>query len=98
MPVPLPVSDLDVRHLGSVPYAEAVTLMRGLVRQRQLGEIGDTLLLLEHPPVITFGSRGTHEHVLDAGGIDRLLDSRQHFVRPGCLAGSAHLDADPRAI
>ncbi|HEY2806304.1 MAG TPA: lipoyl(octanoyl) transferase LipB [Gemmatimonadales bacterium] len=49
---------LDVRTLGLVPYAEALDLQRALAEERIAGHIPDTLLLLEHPPVITLG-RGT---------------------------------------
>lgn len=49
---------LDVRHLGRVPYAEALELQRRLAEDRIAGRIPDTLLLLEHPPVVTLG-RGT---------------------------------------
>ena len=51
---------LDVRHLGLVPYAEALELQRSLADDRIAGRIPDTLLLLEHPPVITLG-RGTKD-------------------------------------
>ena len=44
--------------LGRVDYREAWELQRELARQRALGEISDTLLLLEHPPVYTTGRRG----------------------------------------
>lgn len=44
--------------LGRVEYREAWELQRELARQRALGEIPDTLLLLEHPPVYTTGRRG----------------------------------------
>jgi lipoyl(octanoyl) transferase len=46
---------LDVRHLGVVPYGEALELQRSLAEDRIAGRIPDTLLLLEHPPVITLG-------------------------------------------
>jgi lipoyl(octanoyl) transferase len=49
------IRELAVRRLGVVPYAEALTLQRQLVDERRTGEIPDTLLLLEHPPVITLG-------------------------------------------
>ena len=49
---------LDVRDLGVVPYGEALALQRSLADERIRGAIPDTLLLLEHPPVITLG-RGT---------------------------------------
>jgi len=46
---------LQVRRLGRVPYAEGVALQQRLVEERRRGEIPDTLLLLEHPHVITLG-------------------------------------------
>lgn len=46
---------LEVRDLGVVPYGEALELQRGLAADRIAGHIPDTLLLLEHPPVITLG-------------------------------------------
>jgi lipoyl(octanoyl) transferase len=50
--------------LGRVRYGEALALQERLVEARIRGEIGDTLLLLEHEPVITLG-RGAHaENVL----------------------------------
>jgi lipoyl(octanoyl) transferase len=54
-PEPRPAA--DVRRLGLVAYDEALELQRSLVEERRAGRIGDTLLLLEHPPVITLGSR-----------------------------------------
>lgn len=47
--------ELAVRRLGLVSYGEALTLQQRLVDQRRAGDIADTLLLLEHPPVITLG-------------------------------------------
>jgi lipoate-protein ligase B len=44
--------------LGRVEYREAWEQQRELARRRALGEIPDTLLLLEHPPVYTTGRRG----------------------------------------
>lgn len=55
---------LDVRELGLVPYADALELQARLVAERRAGEIPDTLLLLEHPHVITLGSSSDPEHVL----------------------------------
>lgn len=55
---------LDVRRLGSMGYREALELQGELVRQRRAGEIPDTLLLLEHPHVITLGSRAQEENIL----------------------------------
>ncbi len=57
---------LDVRRLGRVPYAEALELQRSLVDERRAGRITDTLLLVEHPHVLTLGVRGDggRSHIL----------------------------------
>ena len=47
--------EIEIRRLGRVEYQHALDLQAGLVEQRRRGEIGDLLLLLEHPPVITLG-------------------------------------------
>ena len=38
-------------------YKDALNLQKSLVEQRQNGQIGNTILILEHPPVITLGVR-----------------------------------------
>jgi lipoyl(octanoyl) transferase len=49
--------DLWVCHLGTVPYAGALRAQEHIRTRRQAGELPDTLLLLEHPPVYTRGRR-----------------------------------------
>ena len=49
---------LDLRRPGLVSYQDALTLQRALVEDRRAGRIPDTLLLLQHPPVITLGVKG----------------------------------------
>ncbi len=44
-------------------------MQRDLVSARQAGTIADTLILVEHPEVITLGRSAKPENVLDAGGI-----------------------------
>ena len=62
--------------LGIVDYAEAHELQRGLQSRRIAGEIDDTVLLLQHPPVLTLGRSAKTEHVvasaetLDALGVE----------------------------
>src|SRR6187551_3850563 len=46
-----------VMHLGEVPYSEAWALQRSLAGAVSQGAIPDTILLLEHPPVVTLGRR-----------------------------------------
>jgi lipoyl(octanoyl) transferase len=57
---------LDVRRLGTVDYGEALDLQARLVEERRAGRIPDTLLLLQHPPIITLGVRARNDrrHVL----------------------------------
>jgi lipoyl(octanoyl) transferase len=55
---------LRVRRLGRVRYADGLDQQAELVRQRQSGEIPDTLLLLEHDPVFTLGRNARSENVL----------------------------------
>src|ERR1700675_4915509 len=43
--------------LGQVPYREAWDLQRSLAGAVSQGAVPDTVLLLEHPPVITLGRR-----------------------------------------
>ena len=52
--------------MGMVPYRAALEKQRTLVKARQIGNLPDQLLLLEHPAVITVGvsGRGESEHVL----------------------------------
>lgn len=54
----------SVEHLGVVPYAEGLRLLREKVAARKAGAIPDTLLLLEHPHVITLGRSASREHLL----------------------------------
>jgi lipoyl(octanoyl) transferase len=59
---------IEVRRLtGLVPYAKAWELQKELVRLRRNGEIPDTLLLLEHPPVYTVGRAARDASNLGAG-------------------------------
>ncbi len=49
--------DLWVCQLGAVRYQQAVEIQQRIRERRQAGELPDTLLLLEHPPVYTRGRR-----------------------------------------
>ncbi len=55
---------LRIVHAPQVPYAEALAVQQKLRELRQGEEIPDTLLLLEHPPVVTLGKRGDHGDLL----------------------------------
>jgi lipoyl(octanoyl) transferase len=49
---------LEVRRLGTVSYADALTMQRAFVEERRAGRIPDLLVLLQHPAVITLGVKG----------------------------------------
>jgi lipoyl(octanoyl) transferase len=55
---------IEARWLGRVPYREAWALQKQLVDGRVAGELGDQLLLLEHPAVLTLGKHADEGHVL----------------------------------
>jgi lipoyl(octanoyl) transferase len=94
-----------VRRLGHLGYAAAWELQRELVAARQAGATPDTLLLLEHPPVITLGRSGASEHLL---GSDAELERRGvafvetdrggdiTFHGPGQIVGYAIVDLAAR--
>jgi len=57
----------NVLHLlqpGRISYAEGLRLQAEVVVARKAGAIGDTLLLLEHPPVLTLGRNSTRANIL----------------------------------
>jgi lipoyl(octanoyl) transferase len=57
---------IHVLHLGLVPYATALELQKTLMQLRKAEAISNTLLLLEHPPVITMGRNARLDNVLAA--------------------------------
>jgi len=57
---------LAVRDLGLVDYRAARDIQRQVHADVLAGRCPHTLLLLEHPPVYTFGRRGGREHLLRA--------------------------------
>jgi len=103
-PSPTTRRTLDIRRLGVVPYGDALELQRSLVDDRRAGRIGDTLLLLEHPHVITLGVRGGRSHVLAtaetlaARGVEIHETGRGGDVTyhgPGQIVGYPIIDLNP---
>jgi len=97
---------LEVRRLGVVPYAEALVLQKQLVDDRREGRIGDVLLLVEHPHVLTLGVRGdggrSHilvtDEALASRGVDVFETGRGGDITyhgPGQLVGYPILDLKP---
>jgi lipoyl(octanoyl) transferase len=55
---------INLLHLGRVPYAEAMAIQQQVIAARKQNLIDDTLLLLEHPPVLTLGRNAHRSNVL----------------------------------
>ncbi len=61
---PLGSTSLEARWLGRIAYRDAYVLQKRLVDERATGRIGDQLLLLEHPAVLTLGKHSDPTHIL----------------------------------
>jgi lipoate-protein ligase B len=68
---------------GLVPYAEALALQHDLVERRKAGRSADTLLLLEHPPVITLGRNAVDGGVIADPAVLAGLGIEVHRVERG---------------
>jgi lipoyl(octanoyl) transferase len=55
---------INLLTLGRVSYAEALAIQQQVIAARKQNLIGDTLLLLEHPPVLTLGRNAHRSNVL----------------------------------
>jgi len=65
-----PDSPLRVLDLGVIEYRRAWDLQQRIASERAEGSVGDTVLLLEHPPVYTLGRRASSTNVLlDEAGL-----------------------------
>jgi lipoyl(octanoyl) transferase len=97
--------DIAVSRLGVVSYADGLALQERLVQDRKAGRIPDTLLLLQHPHVITVGVRkngasniiAAAEHLAELG-VEVLNSGRGGDVTyhgPGQIVGYPILDLRP---
>jgi len=55
---------IQLLQLGRVSYADGLAIQKQVIDARKQGEIGDTLLLLEHPPVITLGRNAHRSNIV----------------------------------
>jgi lipoyl(octanoyl) transferase len=85
-------------NLGRTPYGEAWELQRALAAAVSQGAIPDTIVLLEHPPVITLGRRTDEEvelHVPEGAAVEVVETDRggkSTFHGPGQLVCYPILD------
>ena len=54
---------VDIRYEGIVDYEAATGLMKSLQKQRIEEEINDTMLILEHPEIVTVGPRARNDGI-----------------------------------
>ena len=96
-----------ISNLGQAKYLEVLDLQRELVKLRQEQRIPDTLLLVEHEPVITMGRRGSTSNILSSSeqlashGINVHQVGRGGDVTyhgPGQLVGYPLIDLAERKI
>src|SRR5947209_4693266 len=96
---------MNVVYLGRVDYSTALDLQQTLVHLVKEGRIGHTLLLLEHPPVITLGRNAGNNNIvvspdfLHSKGVEVFETDRGGdvtFHGPGQLVG--YLIFDLRAF
>src|ERR1700727_2332128 len=64
---------VNLLNLGRVPYADGLAIQQQVIAARKLNLIADTLLLLEHPPVLTLGRNSSRANVLAS---DEFLQQR----------------------
>jgi lipoyl(octanoyl) transferase len=84
-------------NLGQTPYLEAWELQRSLAGAVSQGAIPDTIVLLEHPPVITLGRRAeTNELHVPAGAAVEVVETdrggKSTYHGPGQLIAYPVLD------
>ena len=87
-------------NLGTVPYVDAWDLQRSLAAAVSQGAIPDTVILLEHPPVVTLGRRADQAaelHVPDGAEVEVVETNRggkSTFHGPGQLVCYPILDLE----
>lgn len=92
----MPLRVINVVYLDRLDYATSLSLQNTLVQLVKEGRIGHTLLLLEHPPVITLGRNAGMQNIIASGeflashGIELFETDRGGdvtFHGPGQLVG-----------
>ena len=81
--------------LGSTDYETALAWQRTLMDRRLSGDVADSLLLLEHPPVFTLGRGADETFLLNPGDVPVHRVARGGevtFHGPGQLVGYPIID------
>ncbi|MGI9239185.1 MAG: lipoyl(octanoyl) transferase LipB [Verrucomicrobiales bacterium] len=88
---------IKIENLGQIPYEEGLQLQLELAQKRRVGEIGDTVLLLEHDPVYTIGRTRDRSSLRNSEQLPHPLveisrGGQATFHGPGQLVGYLILD------
>ena len=103
----IPREPISASWLGRIDYRDAWELQKRLAHARADGRIGDQLLLLEHPPVLTLGKHADDSHIrageeeLDPRGIEVIRVERGGEVTyhgPGQLVAYPILALNRRGL
>ena len=89
-----------------MPYPDALAIQRALVEERRANRVGDLLLLVEHPHVLTLGVRGdggrahilANDEALASRGVEVHETGRGGDITyhgPGQIVGYPILDLKP---
>lgn len=62
---------LEVRDLGTMDYREALEVQKDVLEKRIKGKAPDTLILVEHYPVVTLGRLSEKSEIIDKDFFDR---------------------------
>jgi len=88
--------DCHWRDAGRLSYADGLAVQKETVRRRVAREIPDTLILVEHPPVITMGKMSKPEHVLSKDGLVEVVRTPRGgdvtYHGPGQIVGYPIVD------
>lgn len=96
---------LRVVDLGTIEYKEALTIQYKVQELRQQNLCDDTLLLLEHPPVITKGIRSSDDHILKTDDFFEQMGVEIHetnrggdvtYFGPGQVVGYTIMSLEPK--
>ena len=88
---------METRWLGRISFSEALELQESLVTQRRDGQCEDTILFLEHEPVVTIGRTRDQSSLLNAKERDIEVveinrGGQATYHGPGQLVGYLVLD------
>jgi len=74
---------IEFLYLGRTSYADGLKLQAEAAAMRLSGQVGNLLLLLEHPPVLTLGRNGNRENILASADLLARRGVEVHEINRG---------------